>query len=175
MSGQDKTASGRLTVPIRIRLAKWVALVMLQGASAMFFIGDVWTEFMDAGFVAHTVLEGTATIALIFGVVLGGFEVYRISRIATEAGESLKRARAEFSDLIHQRFAQWSLTSAEAEIALLLLKGFDIAEIAEFRRTAQGTVRAQLSRIYEKSGHPSRGRFVSSFLDILIDTPANEA
>ena len=168
--GHDNSDKGLSTMRTRLRLAKWALLVLLQGATALFFVGDVSTDFMDAGFTTHTVMEGTATIALVFGVVLGGFEVYRISEVATEAGESLKRARAEFSDLVNQRFAQWSLTSAEAEIALLLLKGFDIAEIAELRLTAQGTVRAQLSHIYEKSGHPNRGRFVSSFLDVLIDT-----
>lgn len=171
MSDPVKLIRRQSPTRIRIRLAEWGALVLLQGASAIFFVGDVWTEILYAGFVTHTVLEGMATIALIFGVVLGGLEIFRISRRATEAGQHLQRARAEFSELVRQRFAQWSLTSAEAEVALLQLKGFDIAEIAELRKTANGTVRAQLSHIYEKSGHPSRGRFVSSFLDILIDAP----
>lgn len=175
MLNNNRSESGLSKSTLRIRIAKWAAFVMLQGASATFFIGDVTTEIVDGGFTIHTVLEGTATIALILGVILGGLEVYRISQVATAAGESLKRARAEFSDLIRQRFTQWSLTSAEAEVALFLLKGFDVSEIAELRQTAHGTVRAQLSHIYEKSGHTSRGRFVSSFLDILIDTSTQRA
>lgn len=113
-----------------------MVLVVLQGTSALFFIAAVTSEILHEGLVTHTVLEGTAIIALIIGAILGGFEIHRISQIADEADEKLQRARAEFSELIRRRFAHWSLTSAEAEIGLLLLKGFDISEIADLRKTA---------------------------------------
>jgi DNA-binding CsgD family transcriptional regulator len=154
-----------------IRLARWLFFVLLQGMCAVFFIGDVMTEIYFGGLFSHTILEGLATVALVFGVVFGGFEIWRISREATRTGENLRRARSEFSELVDQKFAEWSLSAAEADVALLQLKGFDVAEIAELRETAQGTVRAQLSHIYEKSGHPNRGRFVSSFVDVLIESP----
>lgn len=153
------------------RLAIWVTLVILQGTSAAFFVGDVATDFLYSGLIAHTVIEGTATIALICGVVLGSFEIYRISQYATNADKAIQDMKASFSSLVLTRFQEWSLTSTESEVALLLLKGFDVAEIAELRNTATGTVRAQLSHIYGKSSHPNRGRFVSSFLDNLIETP----
>lgn len=155
----------------RLRLANWSLLVLLQGISALFFIGDVSTEILYGGLVIHTVLEGVATLALVFGVGLGAVEVWKTARSATEAEESLRVARAAFSARVRDQFAAWALSPSEADVALLMLKGFDIAEIAEIRQTAQGTVRAQLSSIYRKSGHASRGRFVSAFLDVLIDRP----
>lgn len=155
----------------RRRLAIWVILVILQGTSAMFFVGDVTSDFLYGGFIAHTVIEAVATIALICGVVLGSLEVYRISQYATNADRAIQDMKASFSTLVLKRFQEWSLTSTESEVALLLLKGFEVAEIAELRNTAPGTVRAQLSHIYSKSCHPNRGRFVSSFLDNLIETP----
>jgi DNA-binding CsgD family transcriptional regulator len=73
--------------------------------------------------------------------------------------------------MIAERFSTWSLTAAEAEVALLTLKGFDAIEIAGFRNSAAGTVRAQLSGIYSKSGLHNRGQFVSSFIDDLLESP----
>ena len=160
---------------LRLRLAKWIVLVLLQGASALFFIGDVTTELLDAGFVTHTVLEGTATLALVCGVIFGSFEIWRLMRRANNADESLAQATASFSALVHERFKAWELSEAEVEVAMLLLKGFDISEIAQMRQTAAGTVRAQLSNIYQKSGQPGRGRFVSSFIDVLIETPVGSS
>jgi DNA-binding CsgD family transcriptional regulator len=51
-------------------------------------------------------------------------------------------------ELVTQRFAEWGLTAAEADVALFALKGFDTAGIAELRGAAHGTVSAQLAQVY---------------------------
>ena len=173
MPGTRSAAGDEQTRRAKLRIAKWMALVVPQGISAAFYVGDVATEMLTVGFVAHTILEGLVTLALICGVVLGSLEIRRIVRRSHRSDKDLRRAVASFSSLVRKRFSEWSLTSAEQEVAMLLLKGFDIAEIAAFRKTAQGTVRAQLSRIYEKSGHTSCGGLVSSFLDVLIEMPVS--
>lgn len=43
------------------------------------------------------------------------------------------------------------LTRSEAEVALALAKGYDVAEIAELRRVSPGTLRAQLRSIFAKT------------------------
>jgi DNA-binding CsgD family transcriptional regulator len=54
---------------------------------------------------------------------------------------------------------------------MLALKGFDVAEMSSIRGTAEGTVRAQLTRIYAKAGATSRPQFVSLFIDDLLAAP----
>jgi DNA-binding NarL/FixJ family response regulator len=71
--------------------------------------------------------------------------------------------------VVAQRFAQWGLTPAEADVALFALKGFDIAGIADLRGAAQGTVRAQLTQVYSKAGVSSRAGLVALFFDDLLD------
>ena len=78
-------------------------------------------------------------------------------------------ASGALADLIEDRFDRWMLTAAEADVALFTLKGFGVAEIAELRNSAAGTVRAQLTRVYAKAGVDSRGALVSLFFDELLD------
>ena len=52
--------------------------------------------------------------------------------------------------------------------ALFALKGCDVAEIAQLRGAAQGTVRAQLSQVYAKAGVTSQAGLVSLFLEDLL-------
>jgi DNA-binding CsgD family transcriptional regulator len=50
----------------------------------------------------------------------------------------------------------------------LALKGLDVAEIAEMRGAAAGTVRAQLTRIYAKAGVSGRAQFAAWFVEDLL-------
>lgn len=147
------------------------ALVLLQGTSALFFLGDVTADYLAIGLDWHTTYEGIATLALLCGVILGLVEMWRAALRMRRAEIALKMASGAFADLLSDRFHDWRLTPAEADVALLTLKGFDGREIAQLRGTADGTVRAQLGRIYAKSGCNGRGQFVSLFIDALLDDP----
>lgn len=77
-------------------------------------------------------------------------------------------ASGALTDHIQMRFRDWKLTDAEAEVALFAIKGCDAAEIARLRGAAQGTVRAQLSHVYAKSGVATQAELVSLFIDDLL-------
>ena len=47
-------------------------------------------------------------------------------------------------------------------------QALDVAEIAELRGAAQGTVRAQLTRIYSKAGVSGRAQFAAFFVEDLL-------
>lgn len=153
----------------RRRLVLLAALVMLQAVSALFFVGDVFADYMAIGLDAHTNYEALATLALVLGVVFGSLEMWRTVSRQLLAERALRLAAGAFSEMISERFSAWALSPAEAEVALLTLKGFDSSEIAELRSTADGTVRVQLANVYAKSGMQNRGQFVSSFLDELLE------
>jgi len=84
----------------------------------------------------------------------------------------LAAARGAMGALIRARFAEWHLTAAEADVALFAIKGLDVSEIAGLRGSAQGTVRAQLTRIYAKAGTTSQTGLIALFMDELIDPAA---
>ncbi len=170
------TGTQRRWVTLRAIGASWRArvlsvIILLQGISVVFFVGDVLVDYQDIGLDRHTAYEACATVALLMGIGFGAAEMYKMLQRAAHAEGSLRIAADAFGEMINERFGSWALSPAEREVALMTLKGFDAPEIADFRRTARGTVRAQLAGIYAKSGKANRGQFVSSFIDALLDTP----
>ena len=69
---------------------------------------------------------------------------------------------------IENQFARWHLSAAEAEVALLLLKGLSHKEIAGLRETSERTVREQSRSVYRKSGLAGRSSLSAFFLEDLL-------
>lgn len=149
----------------------WVlaAIVLLQALAAAFFVGDALADVRADGWRAHVAVEGLIALALVAGVVLGTLELRRMLAEAQRSAEALAVARGALGELVAQRFAEWGLTAAEADVALFALKGFDTAGIAELRGAAHGTVRAQLAQVYAKAGVSSRAGLVALFFEDLLD------
>lgn len=72
-----------------------------------------------------------------------------------------------FSDAVNAEFERWHLTTAEREVALLLLKGMSLKEVAGARGTSERTVRQQAATVYSKAGVEGRAELASYFLDAL--------
>ena len=53
-------------------------------------------------------------------------------------------------------------------MALFALKGMDVAEIAQLRCAAQGTVRVQETHVYAKAGVTSRAQFAAWLVKDLL-------
>jgi len=71
-------------------------------------------------------------------------------------------------EAIETQFGQWNLTEAEREVALLLLKGLSMKEIASVRETSERTVRVQARALYTKSGLSGRAALSAFFLEDLL-------
>ncbi len=70
---------------------------------------------------------------------------------------------------IDKDFDKWSLSAAEKEIALLLLKGLRLQDIADLRHTSERTVRQQAQAIYRKAGLVGRTDLSAYFVEDLIN------
>ncbi len=77
-------------------------------------------------------------------------------------------ARKNLGNVITQQFSEWSLTSSEAEVGWLLLKGLSLKEIAIVRNTLEKTVRQQASSIYKKAGINGRHAFSAWFIEDIL-------
>lgn len=163
---------GQAESSVRKRIVVSLLLVLAQGLGVGILVADFVTEMYHDGLTWHTFLEALATLALMVGLFFGAYELRRSYKHVLRSDAALKMAAGGFSDLVRERFDAWNLTPSEAEVALLTLKGFDAGEISKMRGTAAGTVRAQLGRVYSKSGTDGRGRFVSLFIDALLDETA---
>jgi DNA-binding CsgD family transcriptional regulator len=143
---------------------------------------DLWADAEDGRSPAHMIgmILGTtlSVIALVW--------MWRLMRASRAQARSLQVAldstrvdlttwRSKTSEmlqglgvLIDRQFADWSLSPAEREIALLLLKGLQFKAIAEARDTSERTVRQQALAIYRKAGVAGRAELSAFFFEDML-------
>lgn len=73
----------------------------------------------------------------------------------------------DLGEKMEEQFEKWSLTTAEKEVALLLVKGVSLKEIAAARGTGEKTVRQQASQVYAKASLENRAELAAFFLEDL--------
>lgn len=149
-------------------------VVLVQGACAIFFVSDILLTVIGArsrplSWQTREFLELGAALGLILGVVLGWIAFRRTLIRSKRAEEQLRLASGAFMELLQERFAEWQLTPAEADVALFAIKGMSTQEIADLRQTSEGTVKAQTNAIYRKAGVTGRPQLLSHFIDDLMN------
>lgn len=155
-----------------------IAILVVQVLSAVFFIGDILSSYLPVWseplpWEIRELLEISAAAGLTIGVGFGLLSLWRVDRHRRMAEERLRRASSVFSELLLERFKEWRLTPAEADVALFAIKGLSTAEIATLRGTSEGTIKAQTNAIYRKAGVSNRPQLLSLFIeDLMRDAPA---
>jgi DNA-binding CsgD family transcriptional regulator len=144
------------------------AFLVFRTLGTVFFVADVISDLREDPGSVHFIVEAVVTTALVLGILFGAFALRRTIELLRAQDQALAVARGALADVIDRQFLGWSLTPAERDVGLLALKGLDVAEIAELRGAAQGTVRAQLTRIYSKAGVSGRAQFAAFFVEDLL-------
>ena len=147
---------------------------------------DLFLDFATGMNVFHVVVESLVLIVLgAVSVTMWQRRGERIRRLDRKVllldnqvrslGAAVNRWRAENEELmqglgraIDIQFERWKLSGAEAEVALLLLKGFSLREIGAIRETSERTSRDQARAVYRKSGLSGRTELSAFFLEDLL-------
>lgn len=88
---------------------------------------------------------------------------------------SAQVALAGLGRAIDAQFRGWHLTPTEREIALMLLKGYGLKEIAALTTRSERTVRQHASVVYEKAGLAGRAELAAYFLkDLMLPTESRD-
>ena len=149
------------------------ALSLAFVALSVDVIDDIldFSEELEFG-VVSTVLGLTWQMIAACGLGLAIAIIYRDKQRRAlqdaRSAQTLALMRGELHAVMQNRFADWGLTSAEKDVAHLILKGMTGAEISQARATAPGTVRAQSSAIFRKAGVTARAEFLALFLDEFL-------
>jgi len=162
------TSENPATSERRRRQAALAAMTLVQATAAFFFVSDAFLDLSGGGIDGHTLVESLIALGLAAGTVFGIFEVIRIHRLLRSQQRAIDVASGALGEVIRRQFDDWALTPAEREVAYLALKGFDNAEIAGLRGAAVGTVRAQMTHIYQKAGVSGRAQFAAWFVEDLL-------
>jgi len=174
MKARGRSAGGS----VGRKLAGLAVTIVLQAIATVFFLADAVADIAtgnSARVSLHQGMELLIAFSLVAGVLTGTWYMKSLLAHARRHEEALAVARGALADLIESRFATWKLTAAEREVALFALKGCDVAEIAQLRQSAPGTVRAQLSRVYAKAGVTGQAMLMSLFVEDLLDVADGNA
>lgn len=154
--------------------AMLIAIVVVQAALSTLFIGlfflDVTGIYVVAlSWNAREFLQILTIIALALGTVLGVvlLRAFTTQRRISEA--RLNAAAGAFNALMWQRFGEWGLTPAEADVAMFAVKGFSNEEIARLRGKSEGTIKAQSNSVFRKAGVSGRAQLVGLLIEDISD------
>jgi DNA-binding CsgD family transcriptional regulator len=148
------------------------ALTVMLFAELFFvldFVDDLYLfDFYLVNPIYHTKLENLSSFALAIAIFFTFYEIKLVLKEQKDVKTSLEVAAGHLSDVINSQFAQWQFSASESQIALLLMKGLSLQEIADARGAKIGTVKSQCSSIYRKSELANRSELVSFFMEDLL-------
>ncbi len=140
-------------------------------AATTFFLYDIITDVMKGNeSTAHLTIE--ALIFLFTSIILA-YEVLRVIRLRenlTYEQEKVARLSGDLSEIINKDFDEWKLTNSEKDVAIMLIKGYSMNEIANLRNVKEKTVRQQATSIYAKSKCANRHELAAKFIEDLLNT-----
>lgn len=149
---------------------------------------DVYNDSKEGVVLWHVFIEGmigALALAGVFYLLKGSVklkkqlrqEIADFSAFKFEAENWRAESRKYIDGLslaIDQQLSKWKLTTAEKEVAFLLLKGLSLKEVAEVRNTTEKTARVQSMAIYAKAGLAGRSELAAFFLeDLLLPSQLN--
>ena len=131
-----------------------------------------WHLAMEAGFLLSGI-TGVALLLRLWWATRGNLNQALRNLTETRADLNFFQAQARRSleglgNAIEAQFEQWSLSAAEKEVGLLILKGLSFKDIAAVRCTSERTVRQQAGSIYGKADLAGRAEFAAFFLEDLL-------
>lgn len=116
----------------------------------------------------HITVEFTVFLAIILVLYR---EIDRLREVKGKLVEERSRAArlsGELLDFMQSQFARWGLSPSESDVALLLIRGLSMKEIARARQVKEKTVRQQAASVYAKSGYAGRHELVAHFIEDLM-------
>ena len=139
-------------------------------AVILFFVHDVINDFMLTGHNdIHFYFELSFVVILIFLLITQFRKNYQVTGQLNTAKNKLTLIEEGLYEVIGKQFKMWKLTSAETDVAWLVIKGISFPKIAEFRNVSEKTVHQQISNVYKKSATKNRHEFMSGFLEDFIN------
>lgn len=168
---------------------KWILFSILS-IVFLLIIMDITSDLKEGVTLGHIILECSIASFSLFGIFYILKDSFRIKKTLVETNQQLSLYRKEaekwrieskkylegLSVAIDEQLETWGLSTAEKEVAFLLLKGLSSKEIASIRNTTEKTARTQSMAIYTKAGLSGRSELSAFFLeDLLVPQKINES
>lgn len=159
-----------------------ILIITILAIVAFMVAVDLMIDSKEGVAIWHVLVEGSTGLAALFGIfyfIKGSYQLQHKLSDSLNENIQLKKEASDWkieankyieglSKSIDLQLSKWNLSNAEKEVALLLLKGLSLKEIAEIRNTTEKTARVQSIAIYSKSGLAGRSELAAFFLEDLL-------
>lgn len=163
-----------------------LVVITVLSLVALMVGADLLVDTQEGVTLLHVFFEGSAGLAALFGIFYfarGSFQLQHQLADSLNANQKLAQEVADWknatqkyvqglSESIDTQLTKWNLSHAEKEVALLLLKGLSLKEIASIRNTSEKTARVQSMAVYAKSGLTGRSELAAFFLEDILQPQA---
>lgn len=156
--------------------------ITMYGAIFTLIVLDLGQDYAEGAGGLHVIMESGVLLLAATGISMILRQMYLarasvrmlqhdLDLVRNESNRWREDSRILLEGLgkaIKQQLLRWELTAAESEVALLLLKGLSLKEIAAMRATSERTVREQARSVYRKAGISGRTALAAFFLEDLL-------
>jgi DNA-binding CsgD family transcriptional regulator len=163
------------------QLELYLTIFFLSLLSILTFV-DIFNDIDEGIPLKHWLHEcflvAGAVIIIIYKMALAVARIKTIDKISSQLnivqGEvdyyknKVSCIKTDFFSVIQEQFKLWNLTKSESDVALFIIKGMSMKEIAEIRGSNESTVKQQANSIYKKSHLEGRKHLTAYFLDELF-------
>ena len=169
----DRTSVGSRIVALAGTLFATIAALIAFDIAADYRAGTERPHILTEGIVMALALGGLLFLWRQFRFLQRRAEQLRVDLVAAQREAERFREEAHdalrgLGEAIDRQVSRWTLSPAEREIGLLLLKGLSHKEIGEVRSTSETTIRQQALAVYRKSGLRNRAELSAFFLEDLF-------
>lgn len=174
--GQDRKAGAPAHPVATGRRPAQLALYMALGfqfLSAVFFVGELWTEILGLRttpipWQLREIIQLLASVGLVTGVAVTAVYVSRSRNRLADLSRQVDVVSGNFEQHLLASFDGWGLSKSEQAITLYTMKGFSNSEIANLRGTSVSTIKSQLNAVYRKTGLSNRQQLISFLVEELL-------
>lgn len=157
-----------LTKRVYVTFRKYLPTIVLVFAMS-FFIYDIISDLLsNEDSIFHITIELIVFLAITMVLFYELQHVKSLDKKIELEKSKTARLAGELLSVMQEQFSQWSLSPSEKEIALLIIKGLSMKEIAAARNVKEKTVRSQATSIYAKSGYTGRHELSAHFIEDLM-------
>jgi len=150
------------------KITLYLPAIVLATAMTFFAYDIIIDVINDGDGLLHLFIEFMVFVAISFVLFHELLHVSRLDQAITVEKSKTARLAGELFTVMQDQFVQWKLSPSERDVALLLIKGLSMKEIAGHRNVKEKTVRLQASNIYAKSGYAGRHELAAHFIEDLM-------
>lgn len=150
------------------KIARYLPAIVLFLAMSFFAYDIIADVINDGDGVLHIFIELSVFVAISFVLFRELHHVKSLNKEIKEEKSKTARLAGELLSVMLAQFSQWKLTPSESDVALLLVKGLSMKEIAAARDVKEKTVRLQATSIYAKSACAGRHELSAYFIEDLM-------